>query len=98
MDANANLLIFAPILAPIAASFGINPVHFGVMFVLNVIIGLATPPFGTCLFVASGIAKISMERTMKAIWPFCLAEIAVLLIVTYFEPAVTFLPKLFGLM
>ena len=98
MDANANLLIFAPILVPIANQFGINPVHFGVMFVLNVIIGLATPPFGTCLFVASGIAKISMERTMKAILPFCLAEIIVLLIVTYFEPTVTFLPRLFGLM
>lgn len=98
MDANANLLIFAPILAPIAASFGINPVHFGVMFVLNVIVGLATPPFGTCLFVASGIAKISMERTMKAILPFCLAEIVVLMITTYCEPVVTFLPKLFGLM
>lgn len=98
MDANANLLIFAPILAPIAASFGINPVHFGVMFVLNVIIGLATPPFGVCLFVASGIAKISMERTMKAILPFCIAEMIVLLITTYFEPVVTFLPTLFGLM
>lgn len=98
MDANANLLIFAPILVPIANQFGINPVHFGVMFVLNVIIGLATPPFGTCLFIASGIAKISMERTMKAILPFCLAEIAVLMIVTYFEPVVTFLPRLFGLM
>ncbi len=98
MDANANLLIFAPILVPIANQFGINPVHFGVMFVLNVIIGLATPPFGTCLFIASGIAKISMERTMKAILPFCLAEIIVLMIVTYFEPVVTFLPRLFGLM
>lgn len=98
MDANANLLIFAPILAPIAASFGINPVHFGVMFVLNVIIGLATPPFGVCLFVASGVAKISLERTMKAILPFCIAELIVLLITTYFEPVVTFLPTLFGLM
>lgn len=98
MDANCNLLIFAPILYPIAMSFGINPVHFGVMFVLNVIIGLATPPFGTCIFIAAGIGKISMERAMKAILPFCIAEFIVLMIVTYFEPTVTFLPKLFGLM
>ena len=98
MDANANLLIFAPILAPIAASFGIDPVHFGVIFVLNVIIGLATPPFGVCLFVASGIGKISMERTIKAVLPFCLAEIAVLLLTTYIEPVVTFLPRFFRLM
>lgn len=97
MDANANLLIFAPILVPIANALGINSIQFGVMFVLNVIIGLATPPFGTCLFVASGIAKIDLEKGMKAILPFSLAEIVVLLIVAYCEPVVTFLPRLFGL-
>ena len=98
MESNVNLLIFAPILAPIAVSFGVNPIHFGVVFVLNVIIGLATPPFGVCMFMAADIAKISVERAAKAILPFCLAEIAVLLIATYCEPVVTFIPKLFGLM
>lgn len=98
MEANVNLLIFAPILAPIAAAFDINPIHFGVIFVLNVIVGLATPPFGVCMFMAADIAKISVERAAKALLPFCLAEIVVLLIVTYCEPVVTFLPKLFGLM
>ena len=98
MEANVNLLIFAPILAPIAASFGVNPIHFGVIFVLNVIIGLATPPFGVCMFMAADIADISVERATKAILPFCAAEIIVLLLVTYIEPLATFLPRLFGLM
>lgn len=98
MESNANLLIFAPIFAPIAISFGVNPIHFGVIFVLNVIIGLATPPFGVCMFMAADIAKISVERTAKAILPFCLVEIAVLLLVTYIEPIATFLPRLCGLM
>ena len=98
MESNANLLIFAPIFAPIAISFGVNPVHFGVMFVLNVIIGLATPPFGVCMFMAADIAKIPIERAMKAMMPFVGVEILVLMLVTYFEPLVTFVPKLFGLM
>ena len=91
-------LIFLFLFAPIAISFGVNPVHFGVMFVLNVIIGLATPPFGVCMFMAADIAKIPIERAMKAMMPFVGVEILVLTLVTYFEPLVTFVPKLFGLM
>ncbi|QNB46028.1 TRAP transporter large permease subunit [Thermanaerosceptrum fracticalcis] len=97
MDANANLLIFAPILAPLALQLGIDPVHFGVIFVLNIIIGLATPPFGVCLFVASGIGKIPIERAMKAIIPFVLVEICVLFLVTYFPALILTFPKLMGL-
>lgn len=98
MESNANLLIFAPIFAPIAMSFGVNPIHFGVIFILNVIIGLATPPFGVCMFMAADIAKISVEKTAKAILPFCAMELVVLLLVTYIEPIATFLPRLCGLM
>jgi len=97
MDANVSLLVFAPILAPVAAAVGIDPVHFAVVFILNITIGLATPPFGLCLFVGAGIAKINLESAMKAILPFVLVEIAVLLLVTYIPQISLTLPKLMGL-
>lgn len=98
MESNAILLICAPVLAPIATAFGVNPVHFGVIFILNIIIGLATPPFGMCLFIATDIAKAPLTRTIKAIFPFCAAEIIVLLLVTYIPEICLFLPKILGLL
>lgn len=97
MECTANILIFAPILAPLAAAVGIDPLHFGVIFILNLTIGLATPPFGMCLFVGAGIGKISLERVMKAILPFIAIEIIVLLLATYVPGIVTTVPKLLGL-
>ena len=97
MDSNISLLIFGPILAPLAVSFGVNPIHFGVIFVLNITIGLATPPYGACLFIATGIAKIPLSKTMKAMLPFCACEMIVLLLATYCEPLVMFIPRLLGL-
>ena len=97
MESNAILLICAPILAPIATMFGVDAVHFGVVFVLNIIIGLATPPFGMCLFIATGIAKIPLDKSMRAILPFCAAEIIVLLLVTYIPDICLFLPRILGL-
>lgn len=98
MEANINLLIFAPILAPVAVAVGVDPLHFGIIFVLNIIIGLATPPFGVCNFVAAGIGKISVERAMKAILPFIAVEIVVLLLVTYVPAISLTIPKLLGLL
>lgn len=98
MESNAILLICAPVLAPIATAFGVNPVHFGVIFILNIIIGLATPPFGMCLFIATDIAKAPLTRTIKAIFPFCAAEIIVLLLVTYIPEICLFLPRILGLL
>lgn len=97
MEATANILIFAPILAPVAASVGIDPLHFGIIFILNITIGLVTPPFGMCLFVAADVGKISLEKTMKAILPMVLVLIAVLFFVTYFPIVVTYIPGLLGL-
>ena len=97
MESNAILLICAPVLAPIAIAFGVDPVHFGVIFVLNIIIGLATPPFGMCLFIATGIAKIPLSKSMIAIIPFCIAEVIVLLLITYIPELCLFLPRFFGL-
>jgi TRAP-type C4-dicarboxylate transport system permease large subunit len=96
MDLSASMIMFVPILAPIAISYGIDPLHFGFIVVLNLVIGLLTPPVGVCLFVASGIARISMERLVRAVWPFLLWQIVILLLVTYVPAISMWVPWLFG--
>ena len=96
MDGGASLIVMAPILTPIAVSYGIDPVHFGVIMVLNLIIGCGTPPLGLCLFIACGIAKLPVERGAVAIIPFIAAELAVLMLVTYVPWLVLALPRYFG--
>jgi C4-dicarboxylate transporter DctM subunit len=96
MDGGASIIILAPILTPIAISYGIDPVHFGVIMVLNLIIGCGTPPLGLCLFIACGIGKIPVERGAIAILPFIAAEVAVLMLVTYIPWLVLALPQYFG--
>ena len=96
MDTSAAIIILVPVLLPVAASIGIDPLTFGIIMSLNLIIGLATPPLGVCLFVASDIAKISVERLVVAIWPFLLLEIGVLLLITYVPGLATALPRLAG--
>ena len=96
LDAAVIILIFAPILAPVAVAVGIDPLHFGIIFVLNVIIGLATPPFGMCLFVGASVGGIAVERVMKAILPFIAVEIVVLFLVTYVPDIAMTVPRLLG--
>jgi C4-dicarboxylate transporter DctM subunit len=96
MDGGASVIILAPILTPIAISYGIDPVHFGVVMVLNLIIGCGTPPLGLCLFIACGIAKLPVERGAIAILPFIAAEVAVLFLVTYLPWLALALPQYFG--
>ena len=96
MDNLAALVIFAPILAPIATMFGIDPLHFGIIMVVNLIVGLITPPVGLCLLMACTISKIPLERIVKQIWPFVLIEIGVLLLITYVPNLTLFLPRYFG--
>jgi tripartite ATP-independent transporter DctM subunit len=89
------LVIVTPVLAPIAASLGIDPVHIGVVICLNLVLGLITPPVGAVLFAVCGISNISMDRLAKAVWkPFVVALI-VLALVTYLPWLSTFLPKKF---
>ncbi len=89
------LVIVTPVLAPIAASLGIDPVHIGVVICLNLVLGLVTPPVGAVLFAVCGISNISMDRLAKAVWkPFVVALI-VLALVTYIPWLSTFLPKRF---
>ena len=94
MDLSPAVMIFCPILLPIVTALGMDPVHFGVIMVVNLAIGLFTPPVGVCLFLACGIAKISITDTIKAFIPYFLSMLIVLLLITYCEPLVMFLPNL----
>jgi C4-dicarboxylate transporter, DctM subunit len=95
METIAALLIVYPILLNVAVFAGIDPVQFSVIAVLNLIIGLNTPPVGVCLFVASGIGKVSMEKVARAGLPFLLISIVILLLVSYIPALSLFLPGLF---
>ncbi len=96
VDLSAAMIMLVPILAPIAATYGVDPLHFGFVVVLNLVIGLLTPPVGVCLFVVTGIARISLERVVRAVWPFLLWQIVVLFLVTYVPEVSTAVPRLFG--
>ncbi|HZH73367.1 MAG TPA: TRAP transporter large permease subunit, partial [Mariniphaga sp.] len=95
METIAALLIVYPILLNVAVSVGVDPIQFSVIAVLNLIIGLNTPPVGVCLFVASGIGKVSIDKVAKAGFPFLLISLLVLLLVTYIPALSLFLPGLF---
>jgi len=88
------ILILSPILLPIVYSIGVNPIHFGVVMVFNLMLGLLTPPVGSCLYVSARIARISFSQIVKAISIYYPALIAVLLLLTYFPKIVLFLPNL----
>ncbi len=88
------LVIVTPVLAPIAATMGIDPVHIGIVICLNLVLGLITPPVGAVLFAVCGVGSISIDRLGKAIWPSFLVSLAVLAVVTYVPWLSTFLPKL----
>jgi len=96
METTASLIILTPVLLPIMKQIGVDPLHFGVIMVLNLVIGLTTPPVGVCLFIACSIAGINLEKISRAILPFILASLAVLLICTYWEDLVMAIPIYFG--
>jgi tripartite ATP-independent transporter DctM subunit len=94
MDMAPLLLICTPIMLPVVAAIGISPVHFGIIMMLNLSIGLVTPPVGTVLFVGCAIGKIPIEKATRHLWPFWLAMLVVLLLVTYFPIFALYLPSL----
>ena len=77
-------------------SLGIHPIHFGIVMIMNLCIGICTPPVGTCLFVGCGIAKTTVTQVIKPLIPFFIAMVVVLLIVTYFPVLSLLVPELFG--
>lgn len=94
MEAGVALILLVPILVPVLNAVGIDLVHFGVVMVVNLMIGVATPPVGMCLFVVSHVAEMRVEKLMKAIIPFLVPPIIVLFLITYIPPLVTWLPNL----
>jgi tripartite ATP-independent transporter DctM subunit len=97
MDINAMLIILAPVLAPLAASIGMDPVHAGIMIVLALNISLMTPPVGACLFVLASVTGERIEKIAKSLWPFLIAEIAVLFAVAYWPALTLTVPRALGL-
>lgn len=96
LDNLAAMIMLAPILHPIAISFGIDPLHFGFIFVMNGVIGMLTPPFGIILFVVSAIARIPLMTLARAVFPFLVWQIIVLLLCTYIPIMPMWLPRVFG--
>src|SRR4249919_1210505 len=96
MDMTPTILILTPVLMPIVKAAGIDPIYFGVLFIINNSIGLITPPVGTVLNVVAGVSKISMEDLMKGVWPFLLAELLILLLMILFPPLVMVPAKWFS--
>jgi tripartite ATP-independent transporter DctM subunit len=94
METIAALIILFPVLLPVALSIGLDPIQFGVMAVLNLVIGLTTPPVGVCLFVASSIGEVSLAKISKAVLPFLAVSLIVLLLVSYVPAISLFLPSL----
>jgi TRAP-type C4-dicarboxylate transport system permease large subunit len=94
MEAGVVLILFIPILYPLALSLGIDPIHFGVILCVNLMIGVATPPVGMSLFVMSHISKVKVEVLMRAILPFLIPILICLLIITYVPEISTALPDL----
>ncbi len=97
MDINATLIILAPVLAPLTATIGMDPVHAGIMIILALNISLMTPPVGACLFVLASVTKEKVEEITKSLWPFLLAEVIILLVVAYWANLTLFVPRLLGL-
>jgi len=93
MEGIAAMLILIPILVPVAMKLGIDPIHFGLVFVLNLMIGTVTPPVGVVLYVVSNIARISFERMSRAIVPFLIPLLVVLAAITLWPPLTTWLPS-----
>lgn len=96
IEGGAALVILAPLLVPAANQFGINTLHFGMIFIVNIMIGGLTPPFGSMMFTVCSILDIKMEKFIKEVWPFIIALLVVLLLVTFSEKIALFVPLMFG--
>ncbi|MEO7640976.1 MAG: TRAP transporter large permease subunit, partial [Ramlibacter sp.] len=83
IETSAAILVLAPILVPVAVHFGIDPIHFGLVMVVNLALGMITPPFGVNLFAACTVARISLDQIVRHLIPFVLVILACLLVITY---------------
>lgn len=96
IESNAAYIMLVPILHPIAVQYGIDPLHFGFVFVLNLVIGMLTPPVGVVLFVVASLSGLTMERLVRGVWPFVVLQFGVLFLCVYFPGLYMWVPRLFG--
>ncbi len=96
MDMTPAVLIFTPIFLPIVSNLGVDPIHFGIIMILNLSVGLCTPPVGSVLFIGCSVANVKIDRVIKPLLPMFIAMIVVLLLVTYIPQISLWLPKVFG--
>ncbi len=97
MDMTPAILIFTPIFLPVVTKIGMDPIHFGIIMILNLCIGLCTPPVGSVLFVGCSVAELSIQKVLKPLLPLFLVMIIVLVLITYFPEISLWLPKMAGL-
>ena len=91
-----GIVVLVPILAPIAHALGINDLQFGIIVIVNLTMGMITPPVGGLLFVTSVVAKVPLTRLVRELWPFMWAQIAVLIVLSFVPALSTWLPGVFG--
>lgn len=96
METSAAILLFVPILAPMVTAMGVNPVHFGVIVIVNLTVGLITPPVGVVLYAVANVGKVKFERVVKATMPFILMGFALVILLTFFPELCLFMPRLMG--
>jgi len=98
MEPSSIVLIFAPILFPVAMTLGIDPVHFGIIMTVNMEVGMCHPPVGLNLYVASGITKMGITELTVAVWPWLMTMVVFLIAVTYWPTMTLWLPTVLGMM
>ena len=98
METTANILILGPILFPAAVAIGIDPVHFSMIFIVNLVIGLITPPVGLCLFSTAAVASLPLGRLVARIGPYLAVELVVLALITLFPSIVLVVPRALGML
>ena len=96
MDTAPSILVLVPILYPVAAAAGINPVHFGVIVVTNLMIGMLTPPFGMALYTTQSVGKCTMVNLIREVLPFLIVDLVILVCISVFPDLVLGLPRMFG--
>ncbi len=96
LESNAAYIMLVPILAPVSLTYGLDPIYFGFLFIINITLGSVTPPVGILLFVVSALWELPLSRLIVNIWPFILVTYGGLFLCMLFPPLVTFLPRLFG--
>jgi tripartite ATP-independent transporter DctM subunit len=94
MEGGSLMIILTPLLLPMLLAYGIDLVHFGVVFQLNIMIGLLTPPIGMLLYVITGVSDVELGEMLRDLWPFLIAIVLVLLLITYVPAITLFLPRL----